>query len=87
MVDEVNKESYSLQETKGNGDCYGGSIRSTKGRPSVNGTGSGGGGLHSHKLSKPKYMEGWGVADKPFANITEGNASNAKGIAMTVRDN
>ena len=81
----------TLQEAKGTGGGNG----SVRGRPSltpVTLANGGGGPLLPHKNShphvvlhsKPKYMEGWGVADKPFANITE-TRTNAKGIATTVR--
>ena len=34
--------------------------------------------------SRPKYLETWGDADKPFANITENNAT-AKSTGLMVR--
>ena len=93
---EGTREEYpnyfcTLQEAKGTGGGNG----SVRGRPSltpVTLANGGGGALLPHKNShphvvlhsKPKYMEGWGVADKPFANITE-TRTNAKGIATTVR--
>ena len=39
--------------------------------------------INTSNKSRPKYLECWGDADKPFANITENNAT-AKSTALMV---
>jgi hypothetical protein len=60
----------------------GGTRGSIKSQQGVLNHGSKGNSSTNNK-SRPKYLECWGDADKPFANITENNAT-AKSTTMMV---
>ena len=81
------KDSFS--KNGGSSLAGDGSIKSGQGVPNPgsksNPSSNSGGGANK---SRPKYLECWGDADKPFAwsNITENNAT-AKSTAMMVMNN
>ena len=74
MEKKISLQADSLNKN-GSTNQIGGSIKSRQGAPNPAKANS------TSNKSRPKYLECWGDADKPFANITENNAT-AKSTAM-----
>ena len=78
--------SQNNSSSSGNGSKNGSGGGGSESIKSRQGTGANPGSKSnsaSNNKSRPKYLECWGDADKPFANITENNAT-AKSTAMMV---